>query len=255
MPMQKLHIPRLLGLNDDDNPANVLRGELTMATNIWRRGGALSTRPGTSYESSGSDWDATVSGNGADGTCQGLHDVANDFDATRYLVGIFDGQPKRAHDTDLDKTTNSVSMSTSSDHFFTMAMGRGSGAVKLYGVGGNLSTPDDFWSWDLNTGNPLEKDQALGGTGNGPQWGGTWPGAQYIFEWSNRGWVCGMPGTGTDDNPMVVRYSARSDFDVWPSGNVLGGASAIGGFGSEGANWTTGFRFVPGTTEGASCWS
>lgn len=228
------------GLNEDENADGLANNELTQADNVWRLGSTLATRPGTRRDGAG-DWDGTATGTGAGDACQGAAEVSIGFDATKHRIAIFDGEVYNAHDNTMDKTTNTIAITaggSSGDNYWTFAQMRGSGVSKLYAVGGAITTPDDFWSWPIALGaaTPLLSEAAGDIT-----WGGTYPGARFLFPKWNRLFINGMDGTGTDDGPMIGRYCELGNGDEWPQANTIGGVNTIGALTSDGSEFSTGW--------------
>jgi hypothetical protein len=228
---QKTDTKRWRGVNEDENPSTLTRGELTIGENVWRYGRTVGTRPGTQYDSA--DWDATVNGAGAGTPCQGIHDCSNDYDGTRKLVAIFNGEVYTGYDTAADiigKAAGPVQITAGADYLWSFAMHKG----LVYGIGGkSAAPPDQMWSWDLAGANLTPVTFQTSAPAN--QYG------EYIFEKWNQLWVNGFRGSTIEDNPMVGRYSALNDGTSWPVANTIGGTSAVGGFPSYGDQFATGW--------------
>lgn len=227
---QRFDTKQWLGLNEDENPAVLQPGELSIAQNIWRYRNLIGTRPGTLYEDETQDWDFQVSVvPGVGDPCQGLHDCSNDFDGTRRLIGIFGARVYNKHDNALDV---GPTITAGADNLWTFADHAG----RVYAAGGSLATPpDQVWYWGLN---PAVAPVAVtfeATTGGGQI------GAGYIFQKWNRLWINGMDGTTVTDNPMIARYSALNDGTSFPVANTIGGTSAIGGFSAYGSEFSTGW--------------
>ena len=77
----------LRGLNEDENPHALARGELVVGDNVSRFGNDVGTRPGTVALGSGEDYENRLNGNNA---IQGAYEWRSDFDANRKLVLVAD---------------------------------------------------------------------------------------------------------------------------------------------------------------------
>lgn len=214
------------GLNEGESPFELEKGELLIARNVWQRGGAIGTRPGTEREGSGEDYNARISGNHA---IQGIHEFRRALDVSRTLVVVANGDIYSDDSTIVTSAGITITADPTTgglDNRWTFA----EHADALYAAGG--ADGDNVWRW---TGSGaaavvIFRNAAAGDID-----------AKYIFQKWNRGFLGGMNGTDPEDNGMVVRYSALNDMTTWPVANTFGGTSAIGGLSSYGDEFITGF--------------
>lgn len=208
------------GLNEDENPTVLEPGELSKAQNVWLRGSTPATRPG--IEAEPNDYsDPTTGGNAV----HGLHEFRWNRDANRELIAVAGGEVFTDDTTTLTKT--GVTISSGSTNKWTFAIHKDT----LYAAGG--SDGDSVWKY-TGGGSALSAVTFQDASSTDID-------AKYVWQKWNYGFLAGMNGTRTDDNPMIVRYSALNDMDTWPAGNTIGGDSAIGGFPAHGDEFITGF--------------
>jgi len=217
-------IPRLLGLNEDENPSEVGDGELTIALNAYRRGRTKGTRPGFIR-------DPDTYTTAMTGPVQGIVPFFRSNGTTHDVVIVEAGNVRETTGATLN---GALTFNASAPWTFAVYND------VLYGAGGTLD--DDLWSWN-GTGNisavgPMVDLSAVS----------IYP--AYVFHKWNRLWTAGFRYAGgtiaTDlsSNPTTVRYTPISLPTIWPTGNVIGGSSTIGGFGAYGDSWITGFGEV-----------
>ena len=220
-------IPRLLGLNEDENPAALRPGELTIALNSYRRGQMRGTRPGCLR-------DPDVYTASMTGPIQGIVEFPRSNGAAKSRVVVENGVVKAATAGNLN---GALTFNTSALWCFAQD------ADVIYGAGGTLD--DDFWYWDGSAGSIVAVPiLSLAATAIYPS---------YAFPKWNRLWTCrfrdgsGAISTDLSSNPMVYRYSGLRLPLVWPTGNTIGG-TGIGGLPAYGNEWATGYgEFTDGT--------
>ena len=211
------------GLNEDANLNALGPEELPDALNCWRDEDRFGTRPGTERETTAvGNYDAAISGTPA---LQGLFEFL-DRNASGNLISVAGGDVRTDDTTILNKTTNSVTISSGADNKWTFGVHRNN----LYAAGG--ADGDHIWRWDGT--NPLTVVTFQNSSAAAID-------AKFLFSKWNYGFLAGMNGTAVEDNPMVGRYSALNDLDTWPVANTIGGTSAIGGLSSYGNEEITGF--------------
>jgi len=220
-------IREFAGLNEDENPDVIAEDELSVAQNVWKHGKALGTRPGIERDA---EYDATIA---SGKVIHGLFDYRRNFDASRNIVTLCGGV---VHTTDTATlgVGAGVVISDPGAGITNAGLNRWTFAVhknNLYAAGG--ADGDTPWVWDGAAANVTEVVfQNAGATDID---------AKFIFEKHNFLYLSGMNGTAIEDNPTIFRYSAINDGTVWPVGNTVGGTSAIGGIGSFGDEFSTGF--------------
>ena len=230
---QTISIRRLKGLNEDENPEVVADDELTRAFNSWRRDETTGTRPGTDRDAD----DYTAQGAGA---VNGGVDYRSANDATRKHVIVCNGKVRVGDGggtTTGADITGAVTVTASANHRWVFAQH----AANCYGAGG--TSTDSFWKYTGSGNASAISILDLSAAALYPT---------YVFEKWNRLWTAGFRGsagaiaTDLSSNPMVVRFSALSDGDVWPIGNTIGG-TGIGGLSSYGDEYVTGFGEFQGS--------
>jgi hypothetical protein len=209
------------GLNEDENPQALRPTDLRLAYNCARKGSMTGTRPGVRYGDS--DYPDALSGGDA---IQGIHEYIRDYDATRDLVVVSGGDV--FIDTtlgNLDKTTNTVTITDGADFHWNFAMFQD----KLFAAGGDDG--DSFWFWDGTGASPGVIDKVALGFD-----------VKYVFSKWNMIFVAGLDGSTQTDNPMVWRYcDYASDATVAANykasnvipGQLLGENFGVGSYGSE----------------------
>jgi len=216
------------GLNEDENRQALRPADLRVALNCARKGGMTGTRPGVTY----GDSDYTVAIAGTNPAITGIFDYRRNRDDDRDLLVVQDGDVfKDSSGTALDKSTNSVTISTGNDYHWTFA----SYQDKVFAAGGKDG--DSFWYWD--GAGALNKVSLVDS-------GGSAVDVKYVFAKWNMIFVGGMNGANFDDNEMVFRYcDYATDATVatnWKSANVLPGQLLGENFGvsSYGSEYNTG---------------
>ncbi len=222
------------GLNEDENPHSLKDNELSTATNVGRRGETVGTRPGIEREASGQQYETALSGGEA---IRGMYEFRRNADANRTL-GVVAGTKLYTDDaTSVDLTATLTNVTAGAANTVTFATHKQTMYVSGNAVG------DDFWSYssagvvtDLTAANTIVNGSAADVV------------PVFIFEKWNRLFACRFYESGTTTlqtdsftNPMIVRYSVLDDGTIWPLDNLIGGASTIGGFSSDGGEFLTGF--------------
>lgn len=216
------------GLVEEEHPLARRPSDLVDARNCMRKGEMLGTRPG--LELNDGDYDAARSGTPG---CQGLYEFRINKDADRDLISVFDGNVYTSHDgSAVDKTTNSVTISSGDDYLWTFAPFQN----KVFAAGGNPAT-DSVWYWSGS--GALNKLNLAGMSISA--------GAQYVFQKWNIMFLGGLNGTGASDNPLCARYHTYGTDPTlvasWPTSNVIPGIALGNNFGpgSYGSEFNTGF--------------
>ena len=225
---KQITIRDFAGLNEDENPDSLGDNELSFASNVWPHGRAIGTRPGLERDST--DYTSAIA---SGKIIHGLTEFRSGFDANRDFVAICGGVVHTATGTTVANGAGVVisdpgaGIANAGLYPWTFATHKN----LLYAAGGaNGDTP---WSWDGAAANNTEvvfQNAAAADID-----------AKFIFEKHNFLFLCGMNGSAVEDNPTIFRYSAINDGATWPIGNTVGGTSAIGGLGSYGDEFSTGF--------------
>lgn len=228
MPFRTITLRELGGLNENEDPNSLKDTDLTEAENTARLGVLTGTRPGIGYDTGG-EYESAIAGTPA---VQGIKEWSIDRDATREVVVVAGGDawngPASPGDV-LDKTTNSVTISSGANNLWTFADHND----VLFSAGG--ATGDSFWYWDGT--NPLGKVDPVNSSAQVLQ-------ASYVFHWKNYLFLSGLKGRSlSDDNPMIWRYhdlgSDPTSATNWPTSNTIGG-TGIGGLPGYGSEFSTG---------------
>lgn len=216
------------GLVEEEHTTALRPTDLIRARNVVRKGRTTGTRPGISLMDA--DYDAAITGTPG---IQGIYEYRRNRDADRDLVVVADGNIYTAHDAPaLDKTTNSVVISSGDNYHWTFA----SHANRMYAAGGNVPT-DSVWWWDGSTDPDIFDIATMGITG----------GARYVFQKWNFLFLGGLGGTAYNSNPLVARYcdygTDPATASNWNAANVIPGNALQENFGpgSYGEEYNTGF--------------
>ena len=221
MPYQPQNLPLMNGLNEDENPAALLPGQLSIATNCCRKGNMTGTRPGIVRDS---EYDATIAG---EKHVVGMHEFRQDRDEGRKFVAITNGLIYRTDSDQVTKTSVSNPLITE-------------GAANLWSFANHQSimwaaggaSNNHIWTWD---GDPSNAAVArLTGLSLKPR---------YVFAKWGVLFLSGFrDGTAHYNNPLVARYSdyaaTSTDETSWPTSNsipgeLLGENPGVGAFGGE----------------------
>jgi hypothetical protein len=244
MAYQKFTIPRLLGLNQDENPDALATGELTRATNAARRGSFVGTRPGVAALATGEDYENAIDEAGA---IRGAHEFRESFDEGRHLLVVADhttGTKLFFEDgSQLPSGASDPSINPDEDYIYSMAVH----ANVLYGTGGppgkSQVQTEDMWTWDGDTTNEANA-LTLTDKQTGAQ---LYP--KFIIAWRNFLAINGLQQTTANrtasNNPSVTRYPTfgtdPSDDTNWTDGHTIGFNATRIGLDTYGENFATGF--------------
>ena len=218
MPYQPQNTSVLNGLNEDENPASLLPGQLREATNAARLGNLTGTRPGLVRDTV---YDANITSNPA---VQGIHEFRQGRDDGRQLVVVANGKVYRTEDTEV--TSSSPTITAGAQYLWSFANHQS----LMYAAGG--ASGDSIWTWDGNTSNAATA--RLAGLGLRPK---------YVFAKFGVLFLAGFQnGTDFFNNPLVARYSnygeTTTDETSWPTSNcipgeLLGENPGVGAYGGE----------------------
>jgi hypothetical protein len=224
-------IPRILGLNEDENPLSLAPGELTKSRNVYRRGKTKGTRPGLRRDPD--TYTASMTG-----PVQGMRQLVRNNAATRQLVLVENGTIKA---TTAGNLNGALTLNPSAAWTFAEFND------VLYGAGGTLD--DDHWSWDGVAASVTAR--AILNLSSTPIY------PAYVFEKWNRLFTAGFRlgsgviATDVSSSPTTVRYTPIGQPTVWPAENTIGGTSTIGGIAAYGDTYLTGFGEF---TDGSGDW-
>ena len=143
---------RLGGLNLDEDPGALERGELIVAKNAYRRGSLVGTRPGVQALGSGKDYEnAVTGGNEIRGACE----FRTSYDEGRRLIVIAEGSGSEVFYQDGAQLPGTPSIAPSNDYVYSMAVHNN----KMYVAGGppgkaQVQT-ERFLHWDGNVSNAI----------------------------------------------------------------------------------------------------
>ena len=219
------------GLNEDDNPTALAESDLTIAKNVWHFGTSLWTRPGLERDTD------TYTAQLPD-EVQGIFEHRRDFDATRTLLVVNNGQVSvNSTPTNLTKA-GGATVTDLDGNLWLMTQHQNT----VYGAGG--SPTDDLWySVAPSAGGTINPLRLLDLTATSLR-------TKFIFEKWNYLFACrfytaaGAIGSDLSANPTVVRFpTLGSDYTLaanWPTGNTIGGIGS-GGLGGDFRGYLTGF--------------
>ena len=218
MPYQPQNLPLMNGLNEDENPAALLPGQLSIATNCCRKGNMTGTRPGIVRDS---EYDATIAG---EKHVVGMHEFRQGRDEGRKFVAITNAKIYRT-DTD-EVTSSSPTITEGAANLWSFANHQS----LMWAAGG--ASNNSIWTWDGNNSNAATA--RLAGLSLKPR---------YVFAKWGVLFLSGFrDGTAHYNNPLVARYSdyaaTSTDETSWPTSNsipgeLLGENPGVGAFGGE----------------------
>ena len=184
------------GLNEDENPAALGDGELTIAQNIARYGDMVGTRPGLVRPGTSEDYDAALADAAA---IQGMFEYRQNFDEGRQLLAVssFDpggGSVGSVMYNDSAALPAGPTITLGADNLWIFATHNN----LAWGAGGALN--DGFWHWDGNTANAPVALAVLDSAAAtlSPKFVIAW--RQYLLINGLRG------GVLADNNPASTRY-------------------------------------------------
>lgn len=212
----------LRGLDENENPHLVGTKSLTIASNVWRLGRSIGTRPGMIRDPDG-DYDAAIA---SGPTVCGIADFRRSRGTARDLVVVVPG----AIHTDATTTLTlgaGVDVTNAAELPWVFTQHKN----KLFAAGGDVGVSDTAWYWD-GSGN-VTRLGILNGAGSNIE-------PRYIFSFANRLWAGGFTGTDAAGNPGIIRYSSLNDGTVWPVENTVGGNNSVGGFAADDEEYVTG---------------
>lgn len=238
---QTIPVPRIEGLNQNEDPTSLRPGELSVATNAYRRGELVGTRPGVVSLGASSDYEHAIDEANA---IRGAHEYRRDFDEGRRLITVaaHAGSGNELFYQDGARlTTAGVSLTTSSDYIWAFANHRNT----LYGTGGPpgkaQAVTEDIFTWDGNVANAAAV-LALTDKGSGIRLR-----PKFIKSWRNYMLINGLQQAApiATNNPTTTRFC---DFGTdpttdanWTDGNTLGYNANLVGIDGFGENFSTGF--------------
>jgi hypothetical protein len=212
----------LRGLDENENPHLIPTKSLTVASNVWRLGRSVGTRPGMIRDPD-NNYDAAISGGP---TICGIADFRRTRNSARTLVVVV---PGAIHTSDTATLTlgAGVVVTNTAELPWVFAQHKN----KLFAAGGDVGVGDTAWYWD-GSGNPTRLGILNNAAANIEP--------RYIFSFANRLWAGGFTGTDPSGNPGIVRYSALNDGLTWPIENTVGGNNSVGGFAADDEEFVTG---------------
>jgi hypothetical protein len=233
MPFQAFTYGPFSGLNQDENPHALAPNDLIEATNVARRGETLGTRPGTSREGAGKQYENALD---EANPVAGIHEHRQDVDEGRRLLVVAQHSDNPVGDgaviayEDNARLGVTAVMSAGTSQYWSMA----THLNNTYGAGGAVT--DDFWYWDGDIlTNPISIDivDSLGARVR-PRYVTSW--RNYLFINGLRGG--GISGVNADNNPSATRFCPLVEDPTVPASWTNG--STVG-FNAFGKSYTTGF--------------
>lgn len=232
---QPVIISPLRGLNLDENPHSLERGDLIDATNAARRAtNRVGHRPAAVRPGLGEDYENAMTGTPV---IQGAFEYRQDFDTGRRLITVADLAGVRRlwyEDASQVPAGGPPVIALGADNPISMANHEN----LLWGTGRDAS--DDIWTWDGNIASaPTVQALTDKGTTNRLR-------PRHIFSYKGYLLMNGLTGAVASDNPAVTRYC---DFATdpttdanWNDGNTIGfGSTTLAGIDTFGQNFATGF--------------
>lgn len=250
MAYQTFSIPRLLGLNQDENPDSLQPGELTVADNVIRRGNFVGTRPGLTALGSSTDYENDLTDTPS---IEGSYEYRQNFDQARrlFVVGDKDSSANDIYyedDANLDLTTNSIALQVGNGYAYSFTTHQNSMWVTGGPTGKSQVTNVDMCVWDgaavSGAGSDLDKITLTDkGTTDTLR-------PKFVRSYKNYLLIGGLQGSGgnyptASNNAACVRYATfATDPTVdanWADSNTIGFNASRVGSGSWGRTYCTGF--------------
>jgi hypothetical protein len=215
-------IPELRGVDENENPHGLPTQSLSFASNAWRLGRSVGTRPGTILDPDEDYVDAL--GNAV----VGIADYRRNRNASRTLVVVIPGAIHTDDGTTLTLGAG-VTITNAAKYPWSFVQHKN----KLFAAGGDVGVADTAWYWDAGAGTTANRLGILNNAGANIE-------PRFICEFGNRLFAAGFSGTDPSGNPGIVRYSALNDGLTWPTENTIGGNFSVGGFAADSEEYITG---------------
>ena len=240
MPYESTAIPRLLGLNLDENPESLATGELTKARNAARRGTMVGTRPGVAAPGSGSDYENAITGGNP---IRGAIEFRESYDEGRHLITISDHATTQIWYEDANALPSGPNLNADQDYIWSLAIHNN----LLWGTGGppgkGQAQTELTWTWDGVVGNAPTTITLTNKDGGATLY------PKFIKAWRNFVLANGFQQTTANirpaNNPSVARFATFGTdpaLDVnWKDGNTIGFQVNRIGLDTYGENYATGF--------------
>lgn len=240
---QNVPVPQIQGLNQNEDPTSLRPGELVVASNAYRRGELVGTRPGVVSLGAATDYENAID---EANPIRGAHEYRQNYDQGRRLIVVAahaaSGDELFYEDNArIDTSTAPVSMTTSSDYIWGFANHRN----VLYGTGGPpgkaQAVTEDIFTWDGNVANAaavLALTDKSSGVRLRPK---------FIKSWRNYMLINGLQQATpiATNNPTTTRFatfgSDPSNDANWLDSNTLGFNANLIGVDGYGENFATGF--------------
>jgi hypothetical protein len=216
-------LPELRGLDQNENPHGLPTASLSSATNVWRLGRSIGTRPGTILDPDEDYAEPIVAG-----AVVGIADYRRNRNASRTLVVVVPGAIHTDDGTTLTLGAGVV-VDNAAERPWTFVQHKN----KLFAAGGDVGVADTAWYWDAGAGTTANRLVILNNAGANIE-------PRFICEFGNRLFAGGFTGTDPSGNPGIVRYSALNDGLTWPTENTIGGNFSVGGFAADAEEYVTG---------------
>jgi hypothetical protein len=220
---QPFELPELRGLDEGENPHGLPTASLSAASNCWRFGRSVGTRPGTILDPDEDYVEPIVAG-----AVLGIADYRRNRNASRTLVVVVPGAIHTDDGTTLTLGAGVVVTNTA-NRPWTFVQHKN----KLFAAGGDVGVADTAWYWDAGAGTTATRLGILNNAAANIE-------PRFICEFGNRLFAGGFTGTDPSGNPGIVRYSALNDGTVWPTENTIGGNFSVGGFAADAEEYVTG---------------
>lgn len=240
---QRVTIPRLLGLNLDENPDALAPGELVAADNACRRGNFVGTRPGVVALGTGEDYENAVDETNA---IRGAIEFRQSYDENRALIVVAEHTTgSQIFYQDGAQLAGTPTIAPSNDYIYSMTVH----ANRFYMAGGppgkaQVQT-EEMVTWDGDSTVPsAATDLVITDKASASQ---LYP--KFVLSWSNFLLINGLQQTAANrnnsNNPAVTRYATFGSDPTadasWSDANTLGFNATRIGIGTYGENFATGF--------------